>query len=683
MICMTRTVTERLNIAEITNVSEFGVFELGAVYWTTNKMVINSLLEHRVPNKIGMSGYGVFYAGKHDENIYDAFTADEVEALPELREGALDFVIGEVVAAPEPEPEQEPEPEPEEFPTQIHGMMTRVYTGNIVESSEGEFYFANGNRLYKTVNPNLFTIDTSAPPVVEMIMPIRCSYSNDRGTKLVRLGEYVHIDLDTMDVYFGKKAEIDGGITTVYPDSVHNFGNDITLIPSNLFGIGTPDTAIEYVNKINYFLNNTSTALTKSGDKFVTGLGIEISEFTTSPAGAASVRVNAVRGISEDGYVSVDPKYAITPKGNIVYISNVEDEIEKYLEAIADDIGINLSIGRVDTYTDTHKFVYIEKSYAGVQNIHALGTLCSCPLVTGGRAHYCDLVTGAIIMIIDSKKIEVFGGDTDKVITLVGKLLLEGVESAIEYNRMLFKSSVEKTSEDMHISMTKSVHDTKRKIELDVSTSLANLESLNRQIAIETDKLRQAEMIKRSFNPDAELNGHKEMVDMWFEDMTSDKRVLYIHLSGKSLSIYTRTLFVQNYETFKWHELGKFKITIEIDKPDSVQYLNLTRKIEGKSAPHVFSDGRPCQGTMKNSLSPACKEGNVSVISNIVISFLETVNMADVLGKTVKNWPEISLDDMQKKIEVELDCINADSHMALHNGEEVMNAIGNFIKRGR
>jgi hypothetical protein len=91
------------------------------------------------------------------------------------------------------------------------------------------------------------------------------------------------------------------------------------------------------------------------------------------------------------------------------------------------------------------------------------------------------------------------------------------------------------------------------------------------------------------------------------------------------------------------HEIGEFDISINVnaDISSALIWNNKTRKPNGKHAPHIGRDGKAALGNMAEMLPEILGSGDLKLIAQIAIQFIESVNISDDWGKTISDYPVV------------------------------------------
>jgi len=145
-----------------------------------------------------------------------------------------------------------------------------------------------------------------------------------------------------------------------------------------------------------------------------------------------------------------------------------------------------------------------------------------------------------------------------------------------------------------------------------------------------------------------------------FDDIAKMQKVRSVSIDRerKKLIIFTDFLFCKHPKKNQIHEIGRFKIEIDIsgnkqiinrDNEFGIRWHNLTRKVDGydpgMNAPDVYPRGVPCLGTAAQYLPELLANYEYSAIVDLAIQFVESVNLDDGAGCYLENWPIV------KKIE--------------------------------
>jgi hypothetical protein len=127
-----------------------------------------------------------------------------------------------------------------------------------------------------------------------------------------------------------------------------------------------------------------------------------------------------------------------------------------------------------------------------------------------------------------------------------------------------------------------------------------------------------------------------------YENLINMKGVRAIHVPGNNIQVDTDMIYCTDPRSGNVHEIGEFTITLSPSGP-SAEFRNKTRVVDGyeKSmhAPHVFSSGIPCLGSISSTLPDLIGRMEIGAAITVAMEFLQSVNVEDGAGKHIDNWP--------------------------------------------
>lgn len=132
--------------------------------------------------------------------------------------------------------------------------------------------------------------------------------------------------------------------------------------------------------------------------------------------------------------------------------------------------------------------------------------------------------------------------------------------------------------------------------------------------------------------------------------------VIDIKVLPEKMEIYTNDLFCTNPKTGLKHWMGRFKITIDArGRNGGVIWKNLSFTIDGyedkMQAPHVFYHGGACLGSLQEIIPQYLAKWDFATLTQLAISFIQSVNVDDVAGSKIPYWP-IAESDLEKAKEM-------------------------------
>ena len=126
-----------------------------------------------------------------------------------------------------------------------------------------------------------------------------------------------------------------------------------------------------------------------------------------------------------------------------------------------------------------------------------------------------------------------------------------------------------------------------------------------------------------------------------FELLQSHPRLASRDLIGGSKLKLTTTddLRLTREDTNESRWLGAFEITFDLQSFDiSIRNLNTMRG--GRHHPHIPGDGKPCFGSYANSFYELLGQGQLYVCFDLLLQYLESVNLRDEWGRYASYWFE-------------------------------------------
>jgi hypothetical protein len=116
-----------------------------------------------------------------------------------------------------------------------------------------------------------------------------------------------------------------------------------------------------------------------------------------------------------------------------------------------------------------------------------------------------------------------------------------------------------------------------------------------------------------------------------------------VKLEGNKMVVLTDLVTIVDPRSKKEHEIGVFKMTLDLDRV-MVSFLNQTRRVKSYNSqqmhhPHVFEDGNPCMGNLQESMPHLLKEFRLCDAVGLGYGYLCSVNVDDGAGRGISMWP--------------------------------------------
>jgi len=127
-----------------------------------------------------------------------------------------------------------------------------------------------------------------------------------------------------------------------------------------------------------------------------------------------------------------------------------------------------------------------------------------------------------------------------------------------------------------------------------------------------------------------------------FDALCRSPHVQKVAIRNNIISVYTDTLYCVDPRSNKEHELGKFRINVNLNTGELTMF-NTTRLVHGMEqkmhAPHVFPSGKPCLGEHATNLHQLLAAFEVNLLVQTSVIFLTSVNVDDPAGRHIDKWP--------------------------------------------
>lgn len=123
------------------------------------------------------------------------------------------------------------------------------------------------------------------------------------------------------------------------------------------------------------------------------------------------------------------------------------------------------------------------------------------------------------------------------------------------------------------------------------------------------------------------------------------------------ITVYTKNIYATDERTERYHDLGTFKIVINMLNPKydndntvrvyNTKYVGYGMEATGGKfhAPHVWGDGHVCHGNFAFGMAAAYQKRDLFDLVYQIILFLESANTSDGAGMRINTWPEVSKDE--------------------------------------
>lgn len=129
--------------------------------------------------------------------------------------------------------------------------------------------------------------------------------------------------------------------------------------------------------------------------------------------------------------------------------------------------------------------------------------------------------------------------------------------------------------------------------------------------------------------------------------LIQNEKITDVHINNEIITVFTEPLRIYASNN-KIYQGGRYTININMFTSEILfdsDYKN--KSFWSMKDPHPHVDGttkKACLGNIESTVAELCSQMQLYALVMILIDFLESVNLADVAGKCVVNWPEIDKD---------------------------------------
>ncbi len=136
-----------------------------------------------------------------------------------------------------------------------------------------------------------------------------------------------------------------------------------------------------------------------------------------------------------------------------------------------------------------------------------------------------------------------------------------------------------------------------------------------------------------------------------FDKLFDLPHITAVKVEDNVISVFTDRIYVE--QGGSTYDIGNFRIDIYTDGSNGgVRMFNLTRRVNGSKekmhAPHVFPNGEPCLGNLKEAIPQYIGAYEYSVVAMLAIQYLQSVNVDDMAGKYIDSWPKVQKESKEE-----------------------------------
>lgn len=145
-------------------------------------------------------------------------------------------------------------------------------------------------------------------------------------------------------------------------------------------------------------------------------------------------------------------------------------------------------------------------------------------------------------------------------------------------------------------------------------------------------------------------------------------KVIDIKVVGNILEVYTDDIIIET-EEYGTHYIGRFKISVSLENT-TIRFTNLNNRRDAywdsSQHPHIDEQGIPCWGSAATTVAMLHGERQYCALVNVLVNYLESVNLDDPAGETIYNWGS-TIDSDGYEEETPYYCTNCDCGVRSHD----------------
>lgn len=254
--------------------------------------------------------------------------------------------------------------------------------------------------------------------------------------------------------------------------------------------------------------------------------------------------------------------------------------------------------------------------------------------------------------------------DTSDAVNIFEKIMLELIKVYLfstEEKDSYLKDIAKKKEERNKINFISfSDNKIKNRIKIlssEVKSFSLKLEEYKREMINIINRIKENETILLSL--DKSCKDLKEASENEYLNILKISKVAHVTCELDHVSIFTKDIYINltnpTSKEIDIYHIGKFRINIYSD--GRINFYNLTNLGKGpgftlptgfsgnenynRHHPHIKSDGFACLGNLSAIIPTYISNNQLSVLSVLLIKFLETVYVEDTAGKGIFWWPKV------------------------------------------
>jgi hypothetical protein len=181
----------------------------------------------------------------------------------------------------------------------------------------------------------------------------------------------------------------------------------------------------------------------------------------------------------------------------------------------------------------------------------------------------------------------------------------------------------------------------------EIDRNLSQVESMRRSITSTLSSVRhEQQLLDIALQAQSDSSYAQHLLDEW-ERLRSHPRLASAEVRESTEDPDVASLFLLTTDDLRLHRqdtdesrwLGSFEIELTLST-GSIRLRNLDTRRGGRDHPHVV-DQRPCFGGHSDSFAQLMSNGDLFVLYELLIQFIETLNLEDEWGRYGAYWFEV------------------------------------------
>ena len=306
----------------------------------------------------------------------------------------------------------------------------------------------------------------------------------------------------------------------------------------------------------------------------------------------------------------------------------------------------------------------VREVHTSILGVNSTG-LCIPKIINGNSGYedfdliFRDTVSNNVFAVMKGSDIIITAMVKESDYNLLIENILFRLESDKTYNEIrehdeeFYKTQIAFSKDDygkMFVKdVMKSINDKKRKMK----TMEEEYNELMDRVMNLASEIRSTSVELSCIDIDKLQSDNEEIAKKDFDNILGLDLVSNVLLSGGTLNVFTKNVYVKHDVNGKWYDIGTFHIKVNMtsdsyDTSGSTRIYNTKYDVnayeDGMNAPHVFRNGSLCHGNLARGVANSYRDKDVFGVIYQILIFLQSANLDDVAGAKLDRWVEVSED---------------------------------------